>query len=133
MQQQKGKLASKGKRFAVAIIDFIFVPIVFGLAMGLIFFATKPEPRIQTVFMTVIIIAWTIFRDVYFSLGRAMVGIKLQKKDGGSVGFGTAIVRNIHLMIPFISILGLLVEFIALLSSGHRLSDQWAHTVVVDK
>ena len=132
-QSHEAKLASKGKRCAAAIVDFLLVPIVTGVGLGLLFVAAKTDQSIQKWIFIGLATVWLIIRDAIGSPGRAMVGIILRKTDGSAVGLGTAIGRNIHLMIPFVSLLGFLVEFIALLSTGHRLADQWAHTVVVEK
>ena len=133
VQSHEAKLASKGKRCAAALVDILLVPIVIGVGLGILFVVTKADPSIQNWLFIGFTSVWLIIRDAIGSPGRAMVGILLKKTDGATIGLGTAIGRNIHLMIPFVSLLGFLVEFIALLSTGHRLADQWAHTVVVEK
>ena len=125
--------ASIGKRFAAAIVDLIVIPFVIGIIVGLMFAATKADQGLQMVILIGFNVGWLIFRDMVGSPGRAMVGIKLQKTDGSPVSFGTAISRNIHLMIPFVLLIGYLVELIALLSTGQRLADRWANTIVVEK
>jgi uncharacterized RDD family membrane protein YckC len=126
------KLASTGKRIAAAAIDLLLIPIVIGVVLGIILVATKADQSVQMVLMVGFNVAWMIVRDMGFAPGRMMVGIRLVKTDGGPVGFGTAIGRNIHLVIPLVLIIGYLVEFISLLATGHRVADVWAGTKVVE-
>lgn len=127
------KLASTGKRFAVALVDIILVPIILGVILGLLCYCAGASSAVAGVMPIVVNIAWLAFRDVVYSPGRAMVGIKLQKVDGSDVDFWTAVGRNFHIMLPIVLVIGYPVELIALLVTGHRLSDSWAGTVVVEK
>lgn len=127
------KRATKGKRFAAALVDLLLIPLVAGIVLGLLFVAVKADEAVRMIIMVAFNVAWLIIRDAVGSPGRAMVGIRLQKTDGTPVGVGTALARNIHLMIPLVLLVGYLVEFIALLATGERLADRWAHTIVVEK
>ena len=60
-----------------------------------------------------------------------MVGLKLVGADGGKVTLGQAFIRNILLMIPFVLVIGYIVEIIFIASKGHRLADTWAKTRIV--
>lgn len=126
-------LADKGNRIAAAAIDLLVIPIIVGVVLGIMFVFLKPDQSIQVALMLGFNVAWLIIRDMGFAPGRIMIGIRLVKTDGTRVGFGTAIGRNIHLMLPFVLIIGFLVEFISLMATGQRVADRWAHTKVVKK
>lgn len=121
--------ASKGKRFASGVIDLILIPIVLGIIIGLLLL-TVPD-TIRSVVLVVVNIVWLVFRDAVFSPGRAMVGIKLVSLTGDKVSIGQAFIRNILLIIPFVLVVGYIVEIIYVLSKRHRLADSWAKTQVV--
>ena len=123
-------VASKGKRFAAGVIDLILIPIVLGVIAGLLLLRA-PE-GIRNVILIVLNIAWMIFRDAVFSPGRKMVGTKLVNLAGGKVSIGQAFIRNILLIIPFILVIGYIVELVALLVKGERVADSWAKTRVVE-
>ncbi len=120
--------APKGKRFAVAIVDLIIVPILLGVVAGLALLAV-PE-MVRNVLLVVINIAWLIFRDLVFSPGRKMVGLKLVNLQGEKVTFVQALVRNLLLIIPFVLVLGYIVEIVMIITKGDRLADGWAKTRV---
>lgn len=122
--------ATKGKRISAGVVDLILIPIFLGVIAGLLLLST-PE-GIRNVILVVLNIVWMIFRDTVFSPGRKMVGIKLVSLEGEKVSLGQAFIRNILLIIPFVLVVGYLVEFIALLTKGHRIADAWAKTRVVE-
>ena len=122
-------LAPKGKRFISALVDLLAIPILLGIVAGLILLAV-PE-GIRNVLLILINIAWLVFRDVVFSPGRKMVNLKLVGADGGKVTIGQAFIRNILLMIPFVLVVGYIVEIVFIATKGHRLADDWAKTRVV--
>ncbi len=121
--------APKGKRFAAGIIDLIIIPIVLGVILGLILL--KVPESIRSVILVIVNIVWLIFRDVQYSPGRSMIGLKLVSLNGDKVTLVQALIRNVLLIIPFILVLGYIVEIIALLSKGERVADGWAKTRVV--
>ncbi|MBI2166835.1 MAG: RDD family protein [Candidatus Omnitrophica bacterium] len=121
--------ASKGKRFAAGVIDLILIPILLGVIAGLLLLNT-PE-GIRNVVLIVINILWMIFRDAVFSPGRKMVGTKLVSLAGGKVTLAQAFIRNILLIIPFVLVVGYIVEIVSLLTRGERVADGWAKTRVV--
>lgn len=125
-----GAVASKGKRFAAGVIDLILVPIVLGVIAGLLLL-NAPE-GIRNVILILLNIGWLIFRDAVFSPGRKMVGTKLVSLSGDKVSLGQAFIRNILLIIPFVLVVGYLVEIIAVLTKGERVADGWAKTRVVE-
>ena len=121
--------APKGKRFAVAIIDLIIIPIVIGILAGLILLAV-PE-MVRNILLVVINIAWLVIRDFVFSPGRKMVGLKLISLTGEKVTLQQALVRNILLVFPFVLVIGYILELAMILGKGDRLADRWAKTRVV--
>lgn len=123
------ELVPKGKRFISALVDLLAVPILLGIVAGLILLAV-PE-GIRNVLLIAINIGWLLFRDTVFSPGRKMVGLKLVGADGNKVTLGQAFIRNILLMVPFILVVGYIVEIIFIVTKGNRLADGWAKTRVV--
>lgn len=123
-------VASKGKRFAAGVIDLILIPIFLGVIAGLLLL-NAPE-GFRNILLIVLNIAWMIFRDAVFSPGRRMVGTKLISLTGDKVTVAQAFIRNILLIIPFVLVVGYIVELIALLVKGERVADSWAKTRVVE-
>ena len=121
--------ASKGKRCAAGVIDLILIPIFLGIVAGLLLL-NAPE-GIRNVLLILLNIAWMIFRDAVFSPGRKMVGTKLVSLTGGKVSVGQAFIRNILLIIPFVLVIGYVVELVFIFAKGERLADRWAKTRVV--
>ena len=121
--------APKGKRFAAGVIDLIIIPIVLGVILGLLLL--KVPETVRSVILVVVNIIWLIIRDAVYSPGRAMVGLKLVSLTSDKVSPVQALIRNILLIIPFVLVVGYIVEIIALLRKGERLADQWAKTRVV--
>lgn len=124
-----GASAPKGRRFAAGVIDLIIIPIVLGLILGLILL-NVPE-GIRSAILVVVNIAWLIVRDAFYSPGRAMVGLKLISLDGAKVTLVQSLLRNVLLIIPFVLVVGYIVEIVALIVKGERVADQWAKTRVV--
>ena len=123
-------VASKGKRAAAGVIDLILIPIILGVIAGL---ALLNAPQgIRNVLLILLNIAWMIFRDAVFSPGRKMVGTKLVSLTGEKVSIGQAFIRNILLIVPFVLVVGYIVELVALLVRGERVADSWAKTRVVE-
>ena len=125
----QGESAPKGKRFISALVDLLAVPILLGIVAGLILLAV-PE-GIRNIILIAINIGWLIFRDVVFSPGRKMVGLKIESASGGKVSISQAFIRNILLMIPFVLVVGYIIEIVFIASKGHRLADTWAKTRIV--
>ncbi len=123
-------VASKGKRFAAGVIDLILVPILLGVVAGLLLLSA-PE-GLRNIILILLNIGWMIFRDAVFSPGRKMVGTKLVSLTGDKVSIGQAFIRNILLIIPFVLVVGYIVEIIAIVTKGARVADGWAKTRVVE-
>lgn len=122
--------ASKGKRFAAGLIDLVLIPIVLGIAIGFVL-ATAPN-TISSIVLIVVNVAWLVFRDTVYSPGRALIKTKLVSLTGEKVTIIQAVIRNILLVIPFILVIGYILEIIMLLVKGQRLEDSWAKTQVVE-
>jgi uncharacterized RDD family membrane protein YckC len=124
-------VAPKGKRIAAAVIDLIIIPILLGIVVGVLLLAAPDGVR--NTILILVNIAWMIFRDAVFSPGRKMVGTKVISLEGdGKVSVGQAFIRNILLIIPFVLVVGYIIEIIFILSKGERLADSWAKTRVVN-
>ncbi len=122
--------ASKGKRFAAGLVDLVVIPIILGVLIGLLLLAA-PD-MVRSVILVIVNIAWLIFRDAVYSPGRAMVKIKIVSLTGEKVTVPQAAIRNILLIIPFVLVVGYIVEIIMVVLKGHRLADVWAKTQVVE-
>ena len=122
--------ASKGKRFAAGLIDLVVIPIVLGVVIGLVLLAA-PD-MVRSIVLVIVNIIWLVFRDAVYSPGRAMVKIKIVSLTGQKVTWLQALIRNILLIIPFVLVVGYIVEIVMLIVKGHRLADNWAKTQVVE-
>jgi len=125
------EVAPKGKRIAAAIIDLIIIPILLGIIVGVLLLAAPDGVR--NTLLILVNIAWMIFRDAVFSPGRKMVGTCIKSTEGtGKVSIGQAFIRNILLIVPFVLVVGYIIEVVFLLTKGERLADGWAKTRVVN-
>ena len=122
--------ASKGKRFAAGLINLVIIPIVLGIVIGLALLAA-PD-MVRSIVLVLVNIIWLMFRDAVYSPGRAMVKIKIVSLTGEKVTWLQALIRNILLIIPFVLVVGYILEIVMLIVKGHRLADNWAKTQVVE-
>lgn len=122
--------ASKGKRFAAGLIDLVVIPIVLGVLIGLVLLAA-PD-MVRSIVLVLVNVIWLVFRDAVYSPGRAMVKIKIVSLTGEKVTWLQALIRNVLLIIPFVLVVGYIVEIVMVLWKGHRLADSWAKTQVVE-
>ena len=122
--------ASKGKRFAAGLIDLVVIPIVLGIVIGLVLLAA-PD-MVRSIVLVIVNILWLVFRDAVYSPGRAMIKVKLVSLSGTKVTWLQALIRNILLIVPFVLVVGYIVEIVMLIVKGHRLADNWAKTQVVE-
>ena len=122
--------ASKGKRFAAGLIDLVVIPVVLGIVIGLVLLAA-PD-MVRSIVLVLVNIIWLVFRDAVYSPGRAMIKIKIVSLTGEKVTWLQALIRNILLIIPFVLVVGYIVEIVMLIVKGHRLADGWAKTQVVE-
>ena len=122
--------ASKGKRFAAGLIDLVVIPIVLGIVIGLVLLAAPDVAR--SIMLVLVNIIWLVFRDAVYSPGRAMVKTKIVSMTGEKVTLVQAVIRNILLIIPFVLVVGYILEIVMLSVKGHRLADTWAKTQIVE-
>lgn len=122
--------ASKGKRFAAGLIDLVFIPIALGIIIGLVLLAAPDAVR--NVVLICVNVGWLLFRDAVYSPGRAMVNIRIVSLTGEKVTWLQALIRNILLIIPFVLVIGYILEIVMLIAKGHRLADGWAKTQVLE-
>jgi len=122
--------ASKGKRFAAGLIDLVFIPIALGIIIGLVLLAAPDAVR--NVVLICVNVGWLLFRDAVYSPGRAMVNIRIVSLTGGKVTWLQALIRNILLIIPFVLVVGYILEIVMLIAKGHRLADGWPKTQVLE-
>ena len=128
---QSGNVVPKGRRFAEAVIDLFIIPILLGVAVGLILVAINAGEVLRSVILVLVNIAWVIFRDAVYSPGRAMVGVKLTSLAGSKVTVTQAFIRNILIIIPFVLVIGYIVEIVSIIATGQRVGDKWAKTQAV--
>ena len=121
--------APKGRRFAAGVIDLIIIPIILGIVVGL--FLLNVSDVLRSVILVLVNISWLICLDAVYSPGRAMVGTKIVSLSGSKVTVAQAFIRNILLIVPFILVIGYIVEIISLLVKGERVADAWAKTKIV--
>jgi uncharacterized RDD family membrane protein YckC len=122
--------ASKGKRFAAGLIDLVVIPVVLGIVIGLVLLAA-PD-MVRSIVLVLVNILWLVFRDAVYSPGRVMIKVKLVSLTGAKVTWLQALIRNILLIIPFVLVIGYILEIVMLIVKGHRLADNWAKTQVVE-
>ena len=122
--------ASKGKRFAAGLIDLVVIPIVLGIVIGLVLLAAPDVVR--SIVLVLVNIIWLVFRDAVYSPGRAMIKVKIVSLTGEKVTLLQALIRNVLLIIPFVLVVGYILEIVMLITKGHRLADNWAKTQVVE-
>lgn len=122
--------APKGRRFAAGVIDLIIIPILLGIIAGVALLGANEAVRNGVLIVTNI--AWMLFRDAVYSPGRTMVGLKLISLSGEKPTLSQALIRNILLIVPFVLLVGYIVEIISLISKGTRVADAWAKTSVVE-
>ena len=122
--------ASKGKRFAAGLIDLVVIPIILGVIIGLVLLAAPDVVR--SAVLILVNVAWLLVRDAVYSPGRAMVKVKIVSMTGEKVSWLQALIRNILLIVPFVLVVGYILEIVMLIVKGHRLADLWAKTQVVE-
>lgn len=124
-----GASAPKGRRIAADVIDLLIIPVLLGLVLGLVLMGVPNGMR--SIILVIVNVVWLLFRDFTYSPGRAMVGLKLISLTGDKVSLGQAFIRNILLLIPFVLVVGYVVEIVAVLAKGERVADGWGKTKVV--
>lgn len=119
----------KGARIASDWIDLVVLPILLGVIVGLALW--NVGDALRSVILVIVNILWLVFRDVVFSPGRAMYGVKLVSLTGDKVTLGQGFLRNVLLIIPIVLVIGYLIEIVMVHTKGTRLADNWAKTQVI--
>jgi uncharacterized RDD family membrane protein YckC len=126
-------VAPKGKRFLAALVDLIVIPIILGVVAGLIFMAAPAAVR--NIILICMNIAWMVCKDLLWEgagPGKKMAGLKVVNVETGEKITATqAFIRNVLLIVPFILIIGYIIEIVMIIVKGERFGDQWAKTRVV--
>lgn len=126
--------APVGKRIVAGLIDFIVVPVVIGIVLGILFVLlgdALPE-SVRSVILILANIVWLIVRDTVVAPGRLIMKLKLVSLTSEKVSLGQAVIRNILLIIPVVLIVGYILELVWVCVKGNRLADSWAKTQVVE-
>ncbi|MBN1493869.1 MAG: RDD family protein [Candidatus Omnitrophica bacterium] len=126
------KEATLGARFLAALFDLVIIPIILGIMFGLLFFAAAPALR--NIVLIFVNIAWTCLRDIAGGAGpgKRMAGLKVVTTDGGQPSVGQYILRNILLWVPFVLLIGFIIETVMIfIVKKDRLGDRWAKCKVV--
>lgn len=120
------------KRFAADVIDLIIVPILLGVIFGFLLLMVDVGDTASEIVLGIVYVLWIFARDFWFSPGRWMVGLKLisTRSPGAPVTYLDVLKRNI-LLLPYILVVGYLVETVALFVKGERILDRFAGTRVV--
>ncbi|MBI4431176.1 MAG: hypothetical protein HY587_05645 [Candidatus Omnitrophica bacterium] len=141
--------ASKRMRFAADFIDLLIIPAVLGGVFGVLLLTASD--LVRDIVLTVIYVGWVFVRDLYFSPGRWMVGLKLislgHDAEISLFGFVKLFTfktapanekpslpqvfwRNFWIY-PYILVVGYIVELVGLFVKSERFMDLAAKTRVV--
>lgn len=126
--------APVGKRIVAGLIDFIAVPIVIGIVLGILFVLlgnAVPE-TVRSVVLILANIVWLLVRDTVIAPGRLVMKLKLVSLTSEKVTLVQALLRNILLIIPVVLIVGYILELVMVCVKGNRLADSWSKTQVVE-
>ncbi len=126
--------APVGKRIVAGLIDFVVVPVVIGIVLGILFVVLGnviPE-AVRSVILILANIVWLIVRDTVVAPGRLIMKLKLVSLTSDKVSLVQAVLRNILLIIPVVLIVGYVLELVWVCVKGNRLADSWAKTQVVE-
>jgi uncharacterized RDD family membrane protein YckC len=137
--------AGVGIRFVALFLDAIIVFFPLGFVYGFLT-ATTTQPGVatsssdnssfsgkETLLFAVVGFGYYIFAEAFYgqTLGKRIVGIRVVDEEGGHVGFGAAVIRNLLRLVDglFFYLVGALFAYSS--PRGQRLGDRAAHTVVV--
>ena len=131
-----GKYAGFLKRIISFLVDFIFI----GLILGLIFILlivlkiniTIPNYMYFVIFIITLILYKIILESfVSTTVGKKLVGIKIETIEGEKIGFSKALIRNISIVLDIIT-LGIGYLLILFNKEKMALHDMVAKTIVVN-
>ncbi len=133
----------KLRRLGSAMIDIILIPALVGVLMGLLLHNMAEAE--STKYLRAVSVAFAVLlqRDFIYSPGRHLLGLHLvDTKKGNLICFYQgniflnllkSTVRNILLFIPFVLVVGYILEAVMVVWKGNRLMDLVAGVKVVDK
>ncbi len=128
-----------------ALIDMLALPVIIGVIAGLLLVGTDvKEPTRSQILNSLNFFYYLIFnRDFIYSPGRHLFGIELVDartkvricfyRGNLFLNLWKSFLRNALLVVPFVLVLGYLVEIIAVIWKGHRIADKWAGVEVIEK
>jgi len=135
----------KTKRVVAASIDMVVLPISIGIVCGLALIAANLDPLTRDKVLNIVNYLYYLIcsRDFVYSPGRHLCGIELVDsktkvricfyRGNFLLNLWKSFLRNALLIVPFVLVLGYLVEIIAVIWKGHRIADKWAGVEVVQK
>lgn len=138
-------MSLRSKRLLSAFIDMVALPVVIGVVSGLLLLTANLDPVTRDKVLNVINFFYYLIvsRDFVYSPGRHLCGLELvDSKTKVRICFyrgnfilnaWKSFLRNILLVVPFVLVLGYLVEIISVIWKGHRIADKWAGVAVVEK
>jgi len=131
--QQTFSKAPISKRVFAACIDCGLIPLFAAFIISVLLILIPGSLRnFLVLFMS---IAWFSFKDTFFEgagPGKKIFGLRvISKATGKKITAGQGFIRNVLLLLPIISIIGVPLEFFILLLKGERFGDKWAGTKVV--
>lgn len=134
-------VAGMGSRIAAATIDFILQAIVLIVAIiATSAFASSSDSAALVIGLFsllgfLVFFGYPILTEVLWegkSVGKAIVGLRVVRTDGGGIGFVASLIRNVLRLIDFLPSfygIGFVVAMIS--KKGQRLGDLAADTLVV--
>jgi uncharacterized RDD family membrane protein YckC len=128
---------ARGRRFVALVLDIIvysLVAIVINAVYGVAYYGSVSTVGWQA--LCLVWMAYYIVPEAVFgaSLGKMFTGLCVVRADGGSLGVGSIVVRNLVRFIDVLPGLYLIGGFLVLLTgSSQRLGDLLAGTTVVDR
>ena len=122
------------KRLIAAVIDFYiicFLSIAVVFAVIFAFSFKRLEEAIFVLYLYIfLVILLTVIKDVALnnrSIGKRILGIKIEKTDNGKFTFVDAIIRTVPIVFVFP------IEVILMLFANRRIGDIFAKTSIVQK
>lgn len=135
--KQSGKYAGLLKRLVSFLADFIFIFLIL-MVTFISLVLTEVSINIPSYgYIAIFIIVLALYKVILegflsTTLGKKIVGIKLECSDGSKIGFGKALIRNVSIVLDVIT-LGIGYFTILFTKDKVALHDMVAKTVVVNE
>ena len=135
----------KTKRILAALIDMVGLPIIMGMTGGMVVvIANISDPLRQRLLESLNLVFSLIFwRDFVYSPGRHLFGIELVDartkvrvcfyRGNFFLNLWKSFLRNIFLVVPFVLVIGYVVEILMVILKGTRIADKWAGVEVIER